>query len=131
MNYSQGNHAFDFTSLPLSEAFEVQPLKPQLLGADLHQLFLYIWAHDSYSFDHPRYRLQVAFVILLLVHLGLHPNAALYEGLYYRDTQLLVSRHDGALRAFLIIRLDRSVRTTRATERWCGSVIAVADVIQS
>jgi hypothetical protein len=52
-------------------AHEFQPLKPQLLEADLHDLFSFIWARDTYSFDHPRYRLQVAFSILLIFHLGL------------------------------------------------------------
>jgi hypothetical protein len=95
-------------------AHEFQPLKPQLLEADLHNLFSFIWAHDTYSFDHPRYRLQVAFTLLLIFHLGLHPNVALKEGLYYGDTKVLLTQHKNTIRAILVIRLDNRDENARA-----------------
>ena len=101
-------------------AHEFQPLKPQLLEADLHDLFSFIWARDTYSFDHPRYRLQVAFSILLVFHLGLHPNVALKEGLYYSDTRIFLTRFENTTRAMLLIRLDNRDENARATRKWSG-----------
>ena len=103
-----------------SYAYEFQPLKPQLLEADLHDLFSFIWARDTYSFDHPRYRLQVAFSILLIFHLGLHPNAALKDGLYYNDTKIFLTRHEDTTRAMLVIRLDNQDEDTQLSRKWSG-----------
>jgi hypothetical protein len=97
-------------------AHEFQPLKPQLFKADLHDLFSFIWARYTYSFDHPRYRLQVAFSILLIFHLGLHPNVALKEGLFYGDTKILLTRYKNTIRAILIIRLDDRNEHARAAQ---------------
>jgi hypothetical protein len=113
------HNMFSKLSFPASHhAHEFQPLKPQLLEADLHNLFSFIWAHDTHSFDHPRYRLQVAFTILLIFHLGLHPNVALKEGLYYGDTKILLTQHENTIRAILIIRLDNRDETARAAQTW-------------
>jgi hypothetical protein len=101
-------------------AHEFQPLKPQLLEADLHDLFSFIWARDTYSFDHPRYRLQVAFSILLIFQLGLHPNVALKEGLYYSDTKIFLTRLKDTTRAILVIRLDNWDKDTRVFRKWSG-----------
>jgi hypothetical protein len=110
---------FSKLSFPASHrAHEFQPLKPQLLEADLHNLFSFIWAYDTHSFDHPRYRLQVAFTILLIFHLGLHPNVALKEGLYYGDTKILLTQHENTIRAILIIRLDNRDKNARAAQTW-------------
>jgi hypothetical protein len=104
----------------LSCAYEFQPLKAQLLEADLHDLFSFIWARDTHSFDHPRYRLQVAFSILLIFHFGLHPNAALKDGLYYKDTKIFLTRHEDTTRAVLVIRLDNQDEDTRPSRKWSG-----------
>jgi hypothetical protein len=101
-------------------AHKFQPLKPQLLEADLLDLFSFIWARDTYGFDHPRYRLQVAFSILLIFHLGLHPNIALKEGLYYSDTKNFLTRLEDATRAILVIRLDNRDEDTRVSRKWSG-----------
>jgi hypothetical protein len=100
-------------------AHEFQPLKPQLLEADLHNLFSLIWARDTHSYDHPRYRLQVAFSILLIFHLGLHPNVALKEGLYYSDARIYLTRFENTTRAMLLIRLDNRDENA-PTRKWSG-----------
>jgi hypothetical protein len=87
-------------------AHKIQPLKPQLLEADLHKLFSFIWAHNTYSFDHPCYWLQVAFTLLLIFHLGLLPNMTLKEGLYYGNTKILLTQHENTICTILNIRLD-------------------------
>lgn len=112
------NRASKFGFPRSHRAYEFQPLKPQLLEADLHDLFSYIWARDTHSFDHPRYRLQVAFSILLIFHLGLHPNVALKEGLYYRDTKIFRTRYEGSIRAILIIHLHNRDENSRAAQTW-------------
>ena len=75
------NHASKFDFPASRHAHEFQPHKLQLLEADLHDLFSYIWACDIYSYNHPCCRLQVTFSRLLIFHLGLHPNVTLKEGL--------------------------------------------------
>ena len=84
---------------------EFQPIKPQLMEADFNDLFSYIWSRDIYSYDHPRYRLQVAFTILLIFYLGLQPRVALNEGLYYNNTKIFVTRYDNNIRVLLVLYL--------------------------
>jgi hypothetical protein len=93
---------FSPTSLP-PRAYDFQPLKPWTRKRDLHDLFVFIWAQDVQIFEHPRYRLQIALVILLIYHLGLHPNVALSEGLYYRDTRVILKKHDNQVRILILI----------------------------
>jgi hypothetical protein len=102
------------------QAYKFQPLKPQLLEADLHDLFSFIWARDTYSYDHPRYRIQVAFSILLIFYLGLHPNVALKEGLYYSDARIFLTKLDDTTRAMLHIRLDNRDKNARVNQKWSG-----------
>ena len=99
---------------------EFQPLKPQLLESDLHDLFSFIWARDTHNFDHPRYRLQVAFSILLIFHLGLHPHVALKEGLHYSDTRIFLTKFENTTRAMLLIRLNSRDGDMRVTQKWSG-----------
>ena len=101
-----------FGSAPY-HAQEFQPLKPQLMEADLNDLFSYIWTRDTFSFDHTRYRLQVAFTILLIFHLGLQPRVALNEGLHYHDTTIFVTRHNNNIRALLVLRLENRDKKSR------------------
>jgi hypothetical protein len=103
---------------PASHAHEFQPLKPQLLEADLHDLFSYIWARNTHSLDHLCHRLQVAFSILLIFHSGLHPNVALKEGLYYRDTQIFLTQYENNIRAIPVIRVDNRNENARAAQTW-------------
>jgi hypothetical protein len=114
--------SFNPTSLPSLLASEFRPPKPRLLDQDLHDLFSFIWAHDTEIFDHPRYRLQVALVIQLFFYLGLHPNVALSEGLHYGDTQILLKKHDSTVRVLLLIRLDSREKFTKSTKHWHGCV---------
>lgn len=110
---------FDFNILPSRQAHEFQPSKSQLNVSDLHNLFSFIWAKDPYNYDHPRYRIQVALVLLLYFHLGLHPRAALSEGLYYGDTKLLFTYHDNAMRVVLLICLKDRKRFPNSIQ-WAG-----------
>jgi hypothetical protein len=95
-------------------AFKFQP---QLHGADLDNLFSYIWARDTQSFDHSHHRLQVAFSILIF-YLGLHPNIALKEGLYYRNRKIFLTQYKSCVRAILIIRLHDRDENARAAQAW-------------
>jgi hypothetical protein len=56
-------------------------------------------AHDIHIYDHPYYRLQVAFSILLIFHSGMHPNVALKEELCYRDTKGFLTLYENSTRA--------------------------------
>jgi hypothetical protein len=110
--------AFDLSSLPSRTACEFQPRRPRLAERDLENLFEFIWKHDSYVYEHPRYRLQTALAILLFFHLGLYPTVALSEGFYYRDTTLLVANHNGAIRVLLVVCLDNRHKHQRSAKRW-------------
>jgi hypothetical protein len=61
------DHASRFEFPASHHAHELQSRIPQLLEADLHDLFSHIWARDTHSFDGPHYCLQVAFTILLIM----------------------------------------------------------------
>jgi hypothetical protein len=113
---------FDIDILTSQRAYEFQPHKSQLRESDLHDLFTFIWARDQHNFDHPRYRVQVALSLLLIFHLGLHPKAAFNEGLYYRDTNLLLTRRNGELRVVLLICLKNRHKVSRSSGRWTGCV---------
>jgi hypothetical protein len=94
---------FDFNELPSKQMHYFEPLKARFSLADLHELITFIWSRDSYAYAHPRYRIQVAFSILLIFYLGISPNFALGTGLQYQDAKILVSRKDGDLRVLLVL----------------------------
>jgi hypothetical protein len=114
--------SFNFSSLPSRDAYEFQPLTPRLHESDLHNLFAFVWARDSYNFEHPRYRIQIALSILLIVYAGLNPKAALKEGLYYRDTKLLFTQQNDELRFLLLICLNDHKNVSSSARRWGGYV---------
>jgi hypothetical protein len=112
--------SFDATSLPSRTAYEFQPYKPRLTERDLESLFEFIWKHDPYNYEHPRYRLQTALTILLFLHLSLYPTVALSEGFYYKDTTLLVANHNGDIRVLLLICLKDRHKNQTSAKRWSG-----------
>ena len=111
---------FDPRSLPSRAAHEFQPCKPRLIERNFESLFEFIWRHDSHDYKHPRYRLQIALTILLFFHLGLYPTIALSEGFYYRDTKLLVTKYNGAMRVLLIVCLNDRRKFQNSGKRWSG-----------
>jgi hypothetical protein len=113
---------FSVASLPSLFAYDFQPLKPRTRTQDLHDLLEFIWMCDTEAIEHPRYRLQVVLVILLSYYLGLHPGGALSDGLYYRDTQLLLFKHDNTIRVILILQLEGRKKFRTGTKHWQGYV---------
>lgn len=112
--------AFDPASLPSRRAYDFQPLKPRTHGRDVRDLFTFIWSQDTNTADHPRYRLQTAFAILLTYYVGLHPNVALSEGFCYRDTRLLLKKHDNTVRVLLLICLEGRAKFPKTEKHWRG-----------
>jgi hypothetical protein len=88
---------------PTRSAHVFQPHKTSLTESALDDIFSFIWACDPHNYEHPRYRVQTALTSLLIYHLGMHPTVALGEGLYYRDTTLLITKQGDALRVLLLI----------------------------
>lgn len=118
---------FSPTSLPSHLAYEFQPLKPRTGDHDLHDLFSFIWMRDTETFDHPRYRVQIALVILLFYHLGLHPNVALSEGLYYRDIKILLKKQNNTFRFALLICLEDREKFPKS-KHWRGYVRKMVEI---
>jgi hypothetical protein len=111
---------YDLNTLLSRNAYEFLPPKPQELDSEMKDLFAFIWMRDTEHLEHPRYHLQTALAILLFFYLGLHPIAALNDGLHYEDTLILLKRHENKLRAILLIRLDR--RSLKSPKHWRGHV---------
>lgn len=108
---------FNPTTLP-HKAYEFQPRKPRLSLPGLKALLLFLWKYDLYDYEHPRYRLQTALSLHLIVYLGLQPLAGLVEGLFYGDTKLLVAYQNGKRRIVLVIRLN--ARDKHQAKLWEG-----------
>ncbi|KAF2023142.1 hypothetical protein EK21DRAFT_119046 [Setomelanomma holmii] len=111
----------------LQRVHEFRPLKPQLDEANLSSLFAFIWAKDNHNYDHPRYRIQIAFTLLLFYQLGLHPNVALKHGLFYNDTQILLCRRNNEIRVLLLITFQDRTRFSKPAERWRKRTMVLID----
>jgi hypothetical protein len=98
---------YDFNTLLSRNAYKFLPPKPQELDSETKVLFAFIWMRNTEHLEHPRYRVQTALAILLFFYLGLHPIAALNDGLHYEHTSILLKRHENKLRAILLVQLDR------------------------
>lgn len=94
--------AIDLTlQLPSPFAHVFQGHGTQLTLTALIGLFTFLWAKDDYHFEHPRYRLQVAFAILLNFHFGLVPTAV--RELRYRDVKVMIRSDQGGVRVLCVI----------------------------
>ena len=82
--------------LPSPWAHVSQGYSTQLTLTAFIDLFTFLWARDDCHVEHSRYRLQVAFAILLNFHLGIAPTAL--RQLRYQDVKVMVSIHQGELR---------------------------------
>jgi hypothetical protein len=79
--------------------------------------------HDTETFEHSRYRLQNALVLQLFYYLGLHPTVALSEGLRYRDTRILLKKHNSVVRVALLIALENREKFSKSPKHWRGCVL--------
>ncbi|KAF2835316.1 hypothetical protein M501DRAFT_906601, partial [Patellaria atrata CBS 101060] len=70
--------------------------KPMASYPVTKDLLKYLWIFDTFEYVHPRCRIQLHFIILLLSDLGLRPGELIEsrcwlesnEGLYYKDITL-------------------------------------------
>ncbi|KAF2680670.1 hypothetical protein K458DRAFT_256458, partial [Lentithecium fluviatile CBS 122367] len=87
--------------------------KPVAFYKDAEDTLSYLWRCDEYQYQHPRIRIQITWSILLEAFYGLRPGEMIEssthrgsnEGIHYGDITLALTRHEGALRYQIEIRL--------------------------
>jgi hypothetical protein len=114
----------------LSSGFfqEYRPANPHLSQSSLHDLFFFLWARDDYSYEHPRYRIQTAFAIMLCTQLGLQPISVFNEGLFYRDFTLLIVRDGVSYRLLLSLYITHRNSQHTGAKRWKEYVTRLSDL---
>lgn len=110
--------SFLFKAREFGSVIDFEASQPRLREADLHHLLSFIWAQDSHNYDHPRYRIQVALAILLYYYLGIHPDAALKNGLYYEDVEVVVTQQNGNIRVVLLVDFQKRGTFTETAPQW-------------
>ncbi|OAF62118.1 hypothetical protein VC83_01659 [Pseudogymnoascus destructans] len=58
-------------------------------SVDFFQLLQYLWTHDSYDFQHPRYRSQIAFLIQIMAYTGARPGTIVVSSAYAKSNDSL------------------------------------------
>ncbi|CAG8975982.1 hypothetical protein HYALB_00011537 [Hymenoscyphus albidus] len=97
---------------------------------DVTALLQFLWCFDTYQFSHPRERLQLSFILLLIIYTGSRAGAIVessaytgsYEALCYKDFELIgVRSQTGGMKLLLkvLFRYEKGKRNDESKgQKW-------------